>query len=301
MNQRVQIPDMQTALGFMMHQREHIEAEVIKRPMPEVKYSRLIPVDTSANKFASSVSFFVQDHVGQAKFISGKGDDIPLVNVGMSKHEAGIQDGGIGYSFSLMEIGAAMMLNQSLPTEGAFAARQSYEQLVDETVFVGNEQINVQGLYNTTGIGTVAAPNTFTNMTAKAILGVINGAITATMTATKGIDIADTVVLPIEQWGYITTEVAVEGNTITILEFIQKSNAYTAKTGKPLTIEADHRLDGKMVVYKRSPEVLKLHMPMPLEFIAPQPQGLNITTYGMFRFSEVNIRRPKAIRYVEGI
>lgn len=301
MNIQVQNYDAQQALGFVMQQRTHIEAEVIKRPMPEIKYPRMIPVDTSANAFAPSVTFFTQDAAGKAKFINTKGDDIPLVNIGLTKFEQSINDGGVGYSFGVAEIGAAMQMGISLGSEGAMTAREAYEQLVEEVAFVGNDQLGVEGLYNTTGITTEAAAKTFANSTPQEILGEINGTLTGILTDTKGLDLADTIVLPLEQFAYIATTQISPESSITILEFIQKSNVYTARTGQPLTIETDTRLTNKMVAYKRAPEALKMHMPMPLTFIPPQAMGLEIRTYGMFRFAPVNIRRPKSMRYKTGI
>lgn len=301
MNQPVHMLDAQAALGFVLSQRTHIESGVLKKPMPEIKYSRLIPVDTSANAYAKSVTFFSQDAYGKAKFTNGKANDIPLVNIGMTKFEQGIHDAGIGYSFSLSEIGAAQQMGQGLSNEGAMAAREAYEQLVDETAFVGNSQIGVEGLYNTTGITSAAASKTFTNSTAQEILAVINGELSGILAATNGTEVADTIVLPIAQWADIATRQISADSSMTILEFIQKSNVYTARTGQRLTIEADHRLTGKMVTYRRDPAVVKMHMPMPLTFIPPQAVGLEVVTYGMFRFAPINIRRPGAMRYKTGI
>lgn len=301
MNAPVFIPDAQQALGFVTHQRTHIESEVVKRPIPEIKYPRMIPIDTSANSFAPSVTFFTQDAVGKAKFINGKGDDIPLVNIGLTKFEQSINDGGVGYGFSLSEIGSAQQMNINLGNEGAMTAREAYEQLVEEVAFTGNAQLGVEGLYNTTGITTEAAAKTFAASTPQEILAETNGTLTGIMTDTKGMDVADTLVLPLAQWSYIATTQLSADSTMTILEFIQKSNVYTAKTGQPLTIEADTRLTGKMVAYKRAPQAVKMHMPMPLTFIPPQLVGLEVRVYGMFRFAPINIRRPKSMRYKTGI
>lgn len=300
MNMQVQITD-QAALGFVTHQRTHIEAEVLKKPFPAIRYAQMIPVDTSADKFAASVTFFTQDAVGKAKFVNTKGDDIPLVNLTGAKFEQTINDGAIGYSFSLTEIGAAMRLGQNLNADGANAANMGFQQLVDEVAFTGNSQLGVEGLYNTTGIDLIAATATFAASSPQVILRIINDAITQIWDESKSIELADTIVLPLTEYAYIATTQISDDNPMTILEFIQKSNIYTVRTKQPLNIEADHRLTGKMVVYRKDPEVLKLHMPMPLEFIAPQLQGINVNVYGMFRFAPVNIRRPGAIRYVTGI
>ena len=294
------IIDAPAALGFVVSQRTHIETEVLKRPYAAIRYAEMIPIDTSAHPFAASVTHFTQDAVGRAKFINGKGDDIPLVNVTGSKFEMTVNTAGVGYSFSLEEIGAAQQLGQNLSADGANAARLAYEQLVDEVLLAGDPVLSVEGLYNTTGITSVAAAQTFALGTPQQILVTINTALSAIMTDTLGIEMADTIVLPLAQYADIASRQLAPESDVTILEFIRRANVYTVQTGRPLTILADRRLS-KMVVYRRDPSVVKAHIPMPLQFIPPQAVNLEIKVLGMFRFAPVSIRRPKAVRYVTGV
>lgn len=295
------IMDAQAALGFVTAQRSHIEREVLKKPYPAIRYAELIPIDTSANPFAPSVTHFAQDAVGKAKFINGKGDDIPLANLIGSKYEQTVNMAGIGYSFSLEEIGAAQQLGMNLSSDGAEAARMAYEQLVDETAFVGDSQLGVEGLYNMTGITTAAAGATFAASTPQEVLSIINTNLTAINTGTQGIEWADTIVLPLAAFGDIATRQLAPESDTTVLDFVQRKNVYSVTSGQPLTIVGDRRLSTKMVIYRRDPQVLKMHMPMPLRFIPPQAMNLEIKTLGMFRFAPVQIRRPAAVRYVSGV
>ena len=297
----MEMMDMQAALGFVTHQRTHIETEVLKKPYPAIRYAEMIPVDTSANPFALSVTHFAQDSVGKAKFMNGKGDDVPLVNIKGSKFEQTVNMAGVGYSFSLEEIGAAQQLGTNLSADGAEAARMAYEQFVDEVAFVGDAALGIEGLYNMTGITSSAAGATFAASTPDAILAIINTALTGIFTSTQGIELADTIVLPLAEFSRIATVRLADGSDTTILDFVRRANIYTVQTGQPLNIFADRRLTTKMVVYRRDPQVLKMHMPMPLRFIAPQAVNLEVKVLGMFRFAPVNIRRPGAVRYVTGI
>ena len=297
----MQFMDAPAALGFVVAQRSHIETEVLRKPYPTIRYAELIPVDTSANPFALSVTHFAQDSVGKAKFINGKGDDIPLVNVMGSKFEQTVAMAGIGYSFSLEEIGAAQQLGMNLSADGADAARMAYEQFVDEVAFVGDTTLGVEGLYNMTGITSAAAGATFAASTPQAILAIINTALTGILTSTLGIEMADTIILPLAAYGDIATRQLAPESDVTVLDFVRRANVYTTMTGQPLNIVADRRLTTRMVVYRRDPQVLKMHMPMPLRFIAPQMVNLEVKVLGMFRFAPVNIRRPGAVRYITGV
>lgn len=300
MNAPVKIMDAQAALSFVIGQRTHIETEVMRREYPEILYPRLIPVDTSANPYAPSVTFFSQDSVGKAKFINGKGDDIPLVDIMRTKFEQSVNMAGVGYSFSLEEIGAAQQLGMGLSNEGALAARQAYEQLVEEVAFIGNTALGLEGITNTTGVTSGAAASTIAAATPDGVLAIINAALSGIWSDSKGIERANTVLAPIAVYADLATRRVTDTN-MTVLQFIQQANVYTASTGQPLDIVGVHWLTTKMVVYRKDPSVVKLHMPMPLQFLPPQARGLQIDTYGMFRFAPVNIRRPGAIRYVTGV
>lgn len=293
------IMDAPAALGFVLSQRTSLESEVLKKPYPEFKYSRMIPIDTSANPYAASVTFFTRDSVGKAKFINASGDDIPYANTTMSKFEQSIMTAGIGAQWSLEEIGAAAQLGISLSTDELDAARMAYERLVDDVAFTGDTTIGVEGLFNTTGITSTAAGTAWASATSAQIVQQVVDDFTAVRTSTIGIETADTLMLPIAQHALIATKAyGVEGG-LTILDYLQK--ALTALMGKPITVESDYRLSNKAVIYKRAPDALKMHMPMPLQFIPPQMFNFKVKTLGMFRFSALNIRKPASMRYRTGI
>jgi hypothetical protein len=57
-----------------------------------------------------------------------------------------------------------------------------------------------------------------------------------------------------------------------------------------------------MVAYRRNPQVLKLHVPMPHRFLPVYQDGpLNFVVPGVFRLGGLDIRRPKEVRYGDGI
>ena len=298
MSTHVQIGDMQAALGFVLSQRSQIETEILKKEYPAIRYPEFVPVDTSANPYAASVTFFSQDSQGKAKMMNGKGDDVPLVNVQRQKFETTVGTAGIGYCFSLEEIGAAQMTGQALSSDGAEAARMAYEQLVDEVAMVGAN--GDDGLLTMAGIDEVAASKTIVTSTPDEILTLVNNQLADIEADTLGIELVDTIIFPLVLAGQFERRLG-DGSDVTILDFISRANRYTRRTGQPLRIEFDHRLTTKAVLYRRDPAVLKMHMPMPLEFIAPQAVNLEVKVLGMFRFSPVNIRRPKAMRRITGL
>jgi hypothetical protein len=57
-----------------------------------------------------------------------------------------------------------------------------------------------------------------------------------------------------------------------------------------------------MIAYRRDPQVLKLHIPMPHRFLGVYQDGpLHWVVPGVFRLGGLDIRRPLEVKYRDGI
>lgn len=308
--------DAQQALGFLVNQTTHIEAEVVRIAYPDIQYPLLIPVDTSAPEWAKSVTFFSMDKVGAANWFHHMATDLPLADVSRGKHEHGVEMAGIGYRYTLEELGQAMMIpGYNLSSEKAEAARRGYEEFVDLKAITGDADKNWTGLVNDASVTVVNATADGTgssaawpDKTTTQILRDVNDALSGLYTASLTVEMADTVLLPIAAHTSLATT-QIPNTTMTVMQFLMLHNVYTAQTGQPLTIRAVRGLDtageggvGRMVVYRRDPRVLKLHLPMPHRFLPVWQTGpITFDIPGIFRLGGVEIRRPKAVRYVDDI
>lgn len=289
-------------LSFVVSQTAHVEAEVLKRKYPAITYAQDIPVDTSANPFATSVKFFASDMIGNARLINGMADDMPLANVDLATYDNPVSMAGIGYSFSLEQVGQAQMLGMNLDSAGADSARFAYEKFVDGAAFTGAGMgTGVTGLYNTAGITTVAATGVFSGLTAQQILTDVNTLLAGAWSSSLGVEMPNVLKFPLAVYAILVSKERASGTDMTVLEFLQKANIYTASTGQPLIIQGDHRLTTRAVAYAKDPNVLKLHIPMALRFLPPQPRNLSYVVPGMFRLAGLDIRRKGAVRYLDGV
>lgn len=300
---------MQAAMSFAIQQSTHVEQGVNETVYPDIQYPFLIPVDSSAHPFAKSVTYFSSDKFGAAKWISGNADDIPQAGTELSKHETAVHMAGIGYGWGYEEINQAQMLGINLQNNDAVAARRAYEEMVDRVALTGDDAKGFKGLVNSPEV-TAAAVSTgdWANATEDEILADVNELLLGVGTDTQFTSMADTLLLPYEKLNIMATRRL--GDTQgTILTFTQKHNTYTAMTGKPLTIRAIRGLltagagnTARMVAYRRDPQVLKLHIPMPHRFLPLYQDGpLNFVVPGVFRLGGLDIRRPKEVRYGDGI
>jgi hypothetical protein len=301
--------DAQAALGFVTAQTTHIEREVNETVYPDIQYPALVPVDTSAHPFAKTVTYYSSDKFGAAKWINGNADDIPLAGTELAKHETSVHMAGIGYGYGYEEINQAQMLGINLTADDAMAARRAYEEMVDRVALFGDAVKGFSGLINSSAV-TAAAVTTgaWASATEDQILADINGVILAVSSGTQYAAMADTLLLPYAKLNLLATN-RLGDTQMTILEFLRRNNTYTAMTGQELTIRAVRGLDtagaagvARMAAYRRHPQVLKLHIPMPHRFLPVYQDGpLSFVVPGVFRLGGLDIRRPKEVRYGDGI
>jgi len=303
--------DAQANLGFLLSQTSHIETAVNEVKYAAIQYKNLIPVDTSASDFAKSVTYFSSDKFGKADWINGNSDDVPMAGTEKSKFETNVYMAGIGYGYGFEELEHARMLGQNLQADDAKAARRAYEEMVDRVSFMGDAAKGFQGLLNNTNVAVASAITG--NWTAAAtnedqILADINDALISQAGGTNFVSYADTLLLSYERLNYLATTRLPDTN-MTILQFLRENNTYTAMTGQPLTIRALRELRDsgaggtqRMVTYRRNPEVLRLHIPMPHRFLKVfQKSSTYFEVPGVFRLGGLDIRYPNEVRYTDGI
>lgn len=306
----------QQALSFLVAQTTYIEPQVYRIKYPELNYAQFIPIDTSANEWAKSITFFSVDMVGQADWFNHMARDIPFADIMRQKHEAAIEMAAVGYRYTLEELGQAMMLpNTNLTIERAAAARRAYEEMCHNVGMYGDSRKNWYGLTNSTSPAIVNQTQTFAALVAggtdadiASIMQAINGLLTNIWQTSLTVEMADTLLLPLSVMTLLSMT-QLPHTTMNLLEWIQKNNLYTQQTGQQLLIRGVRGLDtagasgnGRAIAYTRDPEVVKMHIPMTHRFLPVWQTGpIVFDVPGIFRLAGLEIRRPGAFRYMDGV
>jgi hypothetical protein len=313
---RFRVTDQQ-ALGFLVSQTSSIEAQVVQILYPDIQYPALIPVDTSANEWAKSVTYYSTDKTGKAGWFAARAKDIHVADVDRAKHEVGIEMADIGYRYDLEELGQALMIpGTNLSADRAAAARRAYEEFVDDVALRGKGEKSIFGIMNYPGITTVLAGHggsggahtTWDQKSADEILADVNNALTGVYVSSLTVEMADTLLLPVAALTILGTK-RIDNTDRSVLDYLTRSNVYTQITGQQLTIRALRGLEsagqngsGRMIAYRRDPQVLKMHIPMTHRFLPVfQSAPMVFDVPGIFRLAGLEIRRPGAVRYVDGI
>lgn len=305
----------QQAFNFLVAELTNIETEIYRTKYADIIYAQLVPVDSSGNPWAKSFTYFSIDTVGNADWWNGMAKDIPLADINRQKREQGVGMAAIGYRYDLEEIAQAQMLNISITTEKALAARRAAEEFMDRLTRSGDPRQGMTGLVNSPLVtvtdaiadGTGASP-LWAEKTGDQMARDINSQLTQINAGSLGIEMADTVLLPIAQMNALATS-RLSNTDIPALQFVQKYNVFTNQTGTPLMIRAINGLStagvggvSRMVTYRRDPMVVKLNVPMPHHFDPAFQSGpITFDIPGYLRTGGVQIRRPAAFAYLDGI
>ena len=269
----------QQAMGFLVSQTAYIEAQVVEVLYPDIQYPALIPVDTSANEWAKSITYYSIDKVGKANWFHAAAKDIHIADIERAKHENTVEMADIGYRYNLEELGQAMMIpNTNLTADRASAARRAYEEFVDDVALRGKAEKSIYGIMNYPGITMVLASiqgghTTWDQKDADGIITDVNNALTGIYVSSLTVEMADTLLLPVGALTIMSTK-RIPNTTASVLDYLKLNNVYTQTTGQPLTIRALRGLEtagqngsGRMVAYRKDPTVLKMHIPMTHRFM----------------------------------
>ena len=309
---------MRDTLGFLTAQSAHIETEVFQRQYEPVTYPELAYVDTSAWDYAESVIHYSQDFTGRPALLAQRGTDIPMVNVQRAQHIVPVHEYALGYDWTDSEIQQAMRFDWNLPTDKAAAAMLSAELELQDIFENGRDELGFVGFVNASAVTATAAHDAgssainWDDKTPDQIMVDVNAGLSRPYANTRRNFLCDTIALPEGAITHLSsTRMPDTGDTM--YEWIREKNQYTQETGMPLRIRALSALrtaatvasvagQGRMIAYRNNRDVLRFHVPMPYQFLAPlRKNSITWEVAGMFRTGGLEIRLPGAMAYIDGI
>ncbi|MEI7209249.1 major capsid family protein [Pectobacterium carotovorum] len=300
-----------SALSFLVNQAAHIESEIYRIEYPQFKYNTLLPLDNSAPDWAQAVMFRSIDARGELQLFGPNSTDVPTVDIAMSQGFKDINMAALGYTYSIEEIGFAMLNNVNLDAERGQGVRDVVEQGLNKIYLLGDKGVG-EGLYTSPNVSVEAATSTLvalvaaipTNGTQPIIDFFGNAYNTVYLDNTLTVHRPNTFVLPPEQFQLLARTLLSSQNAsnVTLLQFL--------RTNFPdITFEDDILLKGagvagadRMAVYKKEIRIVKGHDVMPLRFLAPATaDNVNFKVPAILRTGGTEWRIPKAGHYVDGV
>ncbi|TKT79982.1 DUF2184 domain-containing protein [Aquamicrobium sp. LC103] len=319
MNQIIRQPfaDAQAAFPFVISQGRNIETRIYQKRYPTFDYGSHVPVITEGNEWAIGTMFFTVDIAGEAKFISGAANDIPFSSATRDQHSHDFAMIGAGWEWNLEEVNQSSLYGIPLTDTKAMASSQAIERLLNGIAMSGSAEKNWTGFVNDPTVPRVdvaadgSSSSTFwADKDNDQILRDINDLIGSVRDNTSEIEWIDSLRLPPSAFRLLNNRRLGAGDgVLNLLDYLRKNNVYTAETGQQLDIRPLRELasasqdgGGRMMVYRRDPEVVRFHLPMPRRVLQPRPKSIMAFEQGVIaRTGGTEWRLPAAAAYGDEI
>ena len=290
---------------FLERQLEYIRPQVFEVTYADIKYPTILPVTSEAGNAAQTFTFRIMDSTGEFKLIADAADDLPRADISQVEKSINIRSFGGSFGYTVQELRAAQMANISLEQRRAAAVRRAYEEKVENVAMFGESTVGLAGFFNNSTVDVIAADKWFTGTTASGtaqdMLELLNYGVSAIINASNMKEQPDTILMAYEDYNKVSTTRNSDSSDVTVLEYFLRTNPYIRNVEPINQLDASNSVlnTNRMVVYKRDPEKVQLHIPQPLELFPPQQRGLEFIVPAHARVGGVALYYPKSVIYVQ--
>ena len=288
---------------FLERQLEHIRPQVFETVYADIKYPTILPVTSEAGNAAQTFTYRIMDSTGDFKLIADAADDLPRADISQTEKSIVIRSFGGSFGYTVQELRAAQMANIALEQRRAAAVRRAYEEKVEEVAMFGESAANLAGFFNNSTVDVLQADKWFTDSgtTSQEMLELLNYGVTAIVNSTNMKEQPDTILISYEDFRIISTQRNSDSSDVTVLEYFLRTNPFIRNIEPILQLDKDKSSlqTNRMVVYRRDPEKVQLHIPQPLELFPPQQRGLGFIVPAHARVGGVALYFPKSVIYVQ--
>lgn len=294
---------------FLQRQLDFIKTKTYDVKYAALKARQLIPVNSEADPGAEKIFYRSYDQFGIAKIVSNYSDALPRADVKGQEFSANVKTLGASYGYNIQEMRAAMYGNVPLEQRRANAAKRAIAQQENSIAFFGDTQSGLLGMFNGPNITSVTIPadgtgssKLWSTKTPDQILRDMNLVPNTIVSTSLGVEIPDTLLLPLVQYNYVASTARSANSDTTILNYFLQNNPYIKQVDWVNELAtAGASSSARMFAYRRDPEVLTMEVPSDFEQLELQVRNLEYVINCIERFAGVLIYYPLALAYGDGI
>lgn len=298
---------------FFARELEYIKSKSYDIEFPEMKAFKHIPISTEAGEGSQVITYAQFEETGLARVIDSYADDLPRADIRGKEYSSPVKSIGVSYGYSVQEVRSAIYVGRSLTQRQANAARRANDQYINRLAWFGDNNYRILGLINNTNIPANFVPNDgsgattqWVNKTPDQILRDLNQVTNSIPALTKGVEMPNTVLLPIAQYTLIASTPRSTTSDTTILEyFIQNNPFVTTVDWVPELAGAGPVVDmvasDIFIAYDKNPDKLTMEIPMPFTQYPPQERGLEFVVPCESRYGGIIVYYPLSLTIGEGI
>jgi hypothetical protein len=287
---------------YLERQLEYIRPAIFEVTYADIKYPQILPVTSEAGPGAQTYTYRVMDSTGEFRLIADAADDLPRADVSQVEKSINIRSFGGSFGYTVQELRAAQMANMALEQRRGAAVRRAYEEKVESIAMFGESSVGLAGFFNNSTVDVIAADKWFdATTTAQEMLELLNYGVTAIINGSNMKEQPDTILMAYEDFRIVSTLRNSDSSDVTVLEYFLRNNPYITSVEPINQLDADKSElnTNRMVVYRRDPQKLQLHVPQPLELFPPQQRGLEFIVPAHARVGGLALYYPKSVIYVQ--
>lgn len=294
---------------FFAEELNAVKAKTYDVKTPANNALMVFPVSSDASPGADTVSFDSYDAVGIAKIITNYADDLPRADVKGTRETVKIYNIGVSYGYSTKDIQAAQMARKPLTSKKAEAARRANDAMINKLAFYGDKEYGIVGIFDHPNISKYVIENDgegtsteWKNKTPEQINRDMTDSVGSVVDITKGVEIPDTILMPIAQYNLISSTLMPDSGGLTIRKFFLENNPYI-KEITPIHEAAGAGSDGKdaMLIFRKDANALSLEVPLAFMQHAPQAKNLEFVVPCESSTAGVLVYYPLSACIVEGL
>lgn len=296
---------------FFANQLNVIQNKIYEFEYPELEAFNVIPVQSTAPAGAEWITYTAFQMAGRAREIESYADDLPAADLLGYQYMQKVKAYGASYRYSHQDIRASMMNNIDLPFHQAEAARRAIMQSINNAAFTGGGTGTgtFTGFLNNPAVPIYTVPadgvggsTLWSTKTPAQILRDLNNLVNQVVVNSMGVERPDTVLMPLEQYSYISSTARSETTDTTILAFFLLNNPYVKRV-IPIPQLAGAGPTGLdiMIAYEMNVNKLAMEIPLPFTQYAPQERNLEFVINCEARFAGVSIFYPLSVNIAQGI
>ena len=307
LNHPVGAMDANEALGFYTSQFAYHETKAYQVLGEALQYEKFVPILSTAGRLATSVEYDVEDETADTADSSGAGTPRATADVARATVSYKVYDGEGAYRYSVGELERAAQLGISIDARKATACINGFKRTMNRIALFGNTNKGITGIFNHASMAHASATTGgWGSATAEHIQIDINNAIGLIATATKENFIPNTLIISATAFNDLLRS-RNEYTDADVLSYVLGSNASKAR-GTALSIYPAFGLETagagstrRGLLYRADQECVEMQIPMQIEFLAPQADGLDIVINGRYRYAGPHFRRLASSRYIDAL
>jgi hypothetical protein len=295
--------------AFVARQLEFMRPGVYEVKYPDLIASSIMPfsytVDTGAKQFTATL----MDQAGQVLVGADMLTDVDYVEVKAAQGSMNLYGLYLGYRYTLQEMREAAFARVPLIPKKAMGAREQLERKLDDIAFVGDTQTGMQGLATASNtlsysVSTAGAGGStqFSAKDSDTILADLNGAVTDIITNSNGIEVPDTLLVPLSTYNLLATKRVGDGTSVSVKAWFMDNTPVIKTMAQSYKLESNTNWSGRLgIVYKNDPSKFEIVVSQPFEQLPPQYETMQVKTICQIRTGGIAMYLPQSVATLAGI